>query len=821
MKRLFHSIPIKISITILVIESILLALLGTYYVTRFSREIDRGIREKMVLPAALMSERALTYETVVDFTALGKLVSEEISDAFICQEDGSIYFSNIAERIGTSYRDSLDKNESLTTTGKPENQLVHFTDTSGVKYISALSPIEGYGNLVGYLYIKVKADQIVQRKKRMTAIFMFGSLVAILLTTVIEALFIRRLLLPRIDKTCKVLQRVEGGDLAARISPVQANDEIDTIQRHFNMMITTVEHTTNSLRVLNTAGRKFIEAGSREDIVSIIREVNGQLLGLQLEPACFLDGETTVKNSSCPFLSNLDDTMLSRLISHGFILNNENGPPSSDGDASPDRLLLSLGTDGQRILLSFFTTDKELQLNPNDEDFLRVLLGMADSTLQRLAAKEVERKREAAEAAFKVKLEMLAALENKNQQLEQALKELHESTGKLQEKEWQLMQTRKMEAIGRLAGGIAHDFNNILSAILGYGEFIIEEAPPGSDVAEFATEITKATDRAADLVQQILTFSHQSENKKEIIQPHIIVLEALNMMRSTLPTSISIEDHIDGECGTILANPTNIHQVVVNLCTNARQAMTNDKGNLCVELKRQFVGEEEIPINQDTSAGHFIMLRVSDNGCGVADGDLEKIFEPYFTTKEQGKGSGLGLSVVHGIAQDCQGFVKIASRIDDGTTVAVYFPAQKMVAIEPTKKSLPHQDHVASAMTKIMLVDDEPLLIKVNMKRLEERGYQVEGFTDSRKALEWFRAHQDSIDLLITDQTMPGLTGADLTHAVQQIKPSLPIIMCTGHSETVPEEKALAMGIARYVLKPLHKNELLDAAQEVLQQCGR
>ncbi|MEN8199485.1 MAG: PAS domain S-box protein [Thermodesulfobacteriota bacterium] len=380
----------------------------------------------------------------------------------------------------------------------------------------------------------------------------------------------------------------------------------------------------------------------------------------------------------------------------------------------------------------------------------------------------------------------------------------------------QLQQAQKMEAVGRLAGGIAHDFNNILSAIVGFGEFISKKAPSGSEIADDAEEIIRATDRASKLVKQILTFSRLSDIQKHPIQPHLIVKEALKMLRSTLPSSIAIIEDIDPECGTILANSTNIHQIVVNLCTNARQAMAGDKGTLRVSLGRQTVSQEDIPAGQSAPPGDYIFLRVGDTGSGIPEDVLPHIFEPYFSTKEFGEGSGLGLSVVHGIIMDCKGFSTVTSEAGKGTTISVCFPTMETLLTPPVSQKEPPLKEEKRRKGKILVVDDEPLLLRINKKRLEECGHTVEAVTDGSIALETFQARPDDFDLLITDQTMPGLTGEELSRAVLEIKPALPIIMCTGHSETVPQEKALSMGIARYICKPLHEDELLDAVQDVL-----
>ena len=389
----------------------------------------------------------------------------------------------------------------------------------------------------------------------------------------------------------------------------------------------------------------------------------------------------------------------------------------------------------------------------------------------------------------------------------------------MKELEGQLVQSQKMEAIGTLAGGIAHDFNNILSAIIGYAEFIQQDAPAESQIGKNIKEIIGAGTRAIDLVRQLLTLSRKADNEKQLLHPHQIIKEALKMLRATIPASIAIEENIDPNCGTILANPTNIHQIIVNLCTNALHAMAYGKGTLSVDLQRRELRAADIPREPDICAGPFVVLTIRDSGCGMKRDDVDRIFEPFFTTREVGKGTGLGLSVVHGIVRDCRGFIEVDSSVGQGSTFSVYIPVVEETTGQPDASE---QENRAAApptgQEMILVVDDDPLLVKINRKRLESRGYRVTALSDSREALKKFQEQPASFDLLITDLTMPGLTGDELAQAVLTIKPSLPIIMCTGYSETVSEEKALAMGIKKYIFKPMRGDELLEAVREVLDQ---
>ncbi len=386
----------------------------------------------------------------------------------------------------------------------------------------------------------------------------------------------------------------------------------------------------------------------------------------------------------------------------------------------------------------------------------------------------------------------------------------------LKKLEQELFQSQKMEAIGTLAGGIAHDFNNILSGIIGYSELIQKEVATDSIAGKDIVEVIDAGKRAAELVKQILTFSRKAESRKSPLHPHLIVTEALKLLRSTIPTTIHIEEDIDQDCGTILADPTNIHQMVVNLCTNALHAMSEEKGTLSVSLGRRKLSAGELKGESDASPGPFVVLSVSDTGCGMDRKTIDRIFEPYFTTREVGAGTGLGLAVVHGIAQSSHGFVRVKSAPGEGSTFAVYLPAlqkkggtaDESVQLVPPQRGNEH----------ILIVDDEVFLVKVTQRQLENLGYRVTGTTDSKEALEKIRTAPDDFDLLITDQTMPGLTGAELALAAKEIKPAMPIILCTGHSSVLTQEKSQSIGIDSYLSKPIIGNELSDIVRSLLDE---
>jgi PAS domain S-box-containing protein len=378
----------------------------------------------------------------------------------------------------------------------------------------------------------------------------------------------------------------------------------------------------------------------------------------------------------------------------------------------------------------------------------------------------------------------------------------------VKEQERSLIQNQKLEAVGTLAGGIAHDFNNILSVILGFTDLARERLPVGSEISEDLNEVITASHRAKELVQQILAFSRQSPISRVPIEPEFIVKEALKMLRSSIPTTIQIQEYICQDCGTLVADSTQIHQIMMNLCTNAFHAMEEKGGTMTVEMKRA----NTTPPDLAESKLGYIQLSVSDTGVGIHPGIINKIFDPFFTTKEQGKGTGMGLSMIYGIAKEYGGCVTVESKLGEGTTFHVYLPcftaALAPVAISDTD--------IHGGTERILFVDDEHNLTKIGKAMLEKFGYTVTVKMDSFEALKTFQNQPDAFDLVITDQTMSGMTGLDLSKRILQKRPEIPIILCTGYSSIVNEEIARAHGIKGYISKPFSKTAIHSLIRKVL-----
>lgn len=374
-----------------------------------------------------------------------------------------------------------------------------------------------------------------------------------------------------------------------------------------------------------------------------------------------------------------------------------------------------------------------------------------------------------------------------------------------------LLQAHKMEAIGTLAGGIAHDFNNLLTVILGSAEVIKYGMQSGLDPADNLDQILEAGKRASSLVKQLLTFSRNSEHKLQPFEPYLIVKEAVKMLDFSFPSTVQIKNSIDSNSGTILADPTRLYQIVVELCSNGLHAMPEEKGVLAIRLRRQFLEAGDIP-EQEAKPGPYIVLSVSDTGSGMKRDTLQRVFEPYYTTKDLGKGSGLGLAVLHGLVRDYHGMVRVESALGKGTTVHVYLPAIE----ERNDNPAAIEDVDIQGNERILVVDDESSIVSVQKITLENFGYQVTVTADSISGLSMLKQDMDRFDLLITDQTMPRLTGVELAREVLKQNPEFPIILCTGYSALISKQEALAIGIRRFLVKPVVGYELARTVREVL-----
>jgi signal transduction histidine kinase/ActR/RegA family two-component response regulator len=378
--------------------------------------------------------------------------------------------------------------------------------------------------------------------------------------------------------------------------------------------------------------------------------------------------------------------------------------------------------------------------------------------------------------------------------------------------EGQLQQSQKMESIGTLTGGIAHDFNNIMGIILGNTELALEDVPESSPAYSKLKEIKTASLRAANIVKQLLSFSRKTGNKLKPIHITPVIKDALKFLRSTIPTFIKIDQDFSTTDEIILADPTQINQIVMNLCINASHAMEQTGGNLKVIVEKMILDDHSAKTYSNLEGGNYVKVIVSDTGPGISPKIIDQIFDPYFTTKEIGKGSGMGLAVVHGIVKNHGGAISVESSPGKGTKFSMLFP---LVQQEPVVET-PKIQEIPRGSETILFVDDEVSIVKMAQRMFGRLGYKVETATTPQDALEKFGLNPDHFDLIITDMTMPRMTGMKLSEALMAIRPDIPIIICTGHSTLVDKEKAKELGLAAFLMKPIDISKTAQTIRKVL-----
>jgi PAS domain S-box-containing protein len=376
-----------------------------------------------------------------------------------------------------------------------------------------------------------------------------------------------------------------------------------------------------------------------------------------------------------------------------------------------------------------------------------------------------------------------------------------------------LKMSQKLEAIGTLAGGIAHDFNNILSPILGYTELVLEGLPKNSHDYNNLIQVYQAANRAKELVQQILTFSRQSEQEPRPLKIQLVVQEALKLLRAAIPTTIKFKININNKCAPVIADPTQIHQIVMNLCTNAYHAMMEKGGLLGLTLDEIYINKEDAVDYKDVKPGPHICLSVSDTGIGMDPTIIPRIFEPFFTTKEKGLGTGMGLAVVHGIVKNHRGHIDVYSDVGKGSTFKVYLPVepQHVTSVETVRL-----DEIPRGSERILVIDDESYIVQMMVQMLESLGYKVEARTNSGEAFEIFKKDPLYFQLVITDQIMPQITGDALARKLLDIRKDIPIILCTGFSEFIEKEGLKEIGIRNLLMKPILKSEMARTIRNTL-----
>jgi nitrogen-specific signal transduction histidine kinase/CheY-like chemotaxis protein len=378
-----------------------------------------------------------------------------------------------------------------------------------------------------------------------------------------------------------------------------------------------------------------------------------------------------------------------------------------------------------------------------------------------------------------------------------------------------LLQSQKIEALGTLSGGIAHDFNNLLAPILGYSEMALRDTEPNSRAEARIKEIVKAATRAKDLVKQILVMSHQNALPNQLIPLNLdrVIEEMLPLVRAAIPSTVDIRVKNKQPGCQVLADETQIQQILLNLCINAYHAMPENAGVITISLRQTRLNRNDLKIRSlGLLVGAYLVLEVSDNGCGMGPETLNRIFDPYFTTKKQGEGTGLGLSIVNGLVKSYGGMISVYSELERGSSFHIYLPCTDQAVFNANEQSR----EMPGGNEAILVVDDEPQVGKMTSETLELLGYRTTHCLTGSEAIQAFRQEPERFDLLITDMTMPKMTGVDLMTAMRKIRPNLPTILCTGFSELIDKEKAFTCGFQGYLMKPIMMSDLARAVRDAL-----
>ena len=408
--------------------------------------------------------------------------------------------------------------------------------------------------------------------------------------------------------------------------------------------------------------------------------------------------------------------------------------------------------------------------------------------------------------------ELLIRVENIFKQ-KQLKAEHHRIEGQKKQLEMELYQSQKMEAIGTLAGGIAHDFNNILSIILGNSELALDNLEDNSPIRQNIEQIFEAGNRAKEITHQLLSFCRKGDSKRLPLNLNAIVGNSLKLMRASIPSNIEIHHNLLDEAHTVLGDATQIHQILINLCTNASHAMEEQGGRIVVSLEDVTIRSSQVTQYNDLASGKYIKLVVSDNGHGIDPQIMDQIFDPYFTTKEVGKGTGMGLSLVQGIVKNHGGDIRVESELNRYTTVTIFLP---IIDEAENELDVSVSEELATGNERILLVDDEVMIVDVMNQFLSQLGYQTTAMTDSPAALETFRSQPEQYDLVITDMTMPKLTGIQLTRAIREVRNDIAVIICTGFSEQISIERSKELGIQAFIMKPVVMGEMAKTIRNVL-----
>lgn len=886
------SITAKICISILVIETVLLSLMGIYYINRFWHQIDRRVTEKMALPGIMIVNRALNFESVTDFNVLEEILDEKVIDAFITKSDGTIYYSKDIPRIGRSFSQYLvDVEKFDLSEGLEKNLYFTFSKEGGQDYRSIVSPLNVQERLVGLLYIRISSDRILEEKYEILFLFIAGSFAMIFLTTLLEAFWVRTIFVPPINKTLSGLKKVQNGDLSARIDGKGVDDQLGKLIGQINSMIAAIERNYNNLVLLNWAGKFLSRAQDRGEVENganvIVDEYISLISGKGLKKTgndpdlvislsgpdvagqirkivCDMDiafaefgvdefakalaelinnamrrimGGEKIRIAERKYRSMFAEAIegIFRTTQEGTLLDVNPAMAQMAGYDSPEemiRLCKDLAQqhysnpEDRRSFLDKLEQQGEVREfefqmlrrdgtthwvsitahGVKDESGKIVAIeGRINDINERKLKESAEFERQVAEASAKEKTELLKILEKKNKELQKALEELKTTQSKL-------IQSEKMMAIGMTIGGVAHDLNNILSGVINYPEIQLMTLPEDSEHRRPYELIMASGRRAAAIVDDLLTLTRGVMQNKEITSFNKLIDE----YRQSIEFDQLLSDHPDvnilwdqrAVSSNIDCSPAHIHKVLMNLMTNAIEAVSGS-GTVRVMTEDCLVGPKDVDI-PDLDPGPYVRISVIDDGPGISAEDISHIFEPFYTKKVMGRsGTGLGLTIVMNAVAEHGGSVRVKSS-KNGTTFVVYLPRNKKAVEDVTDRLKPEN---LEGTGTILVVDDEPMQRDIARTTLESFGYSVDTVTSGEEALVYLSENQ--VDLLLLDMLMPpGMNGYEVFKEVIKVNPSQRAIIISGYSQDEDVKKALALGVRGFLKKPYSSRGLGLAVYE-------
>ena len=774
------------------IETVLLTILGMYYAATFNKEIDLAVRQKLLLPSLLMSERALNYEAVRERGVMSELLEEDVVRAFVINTEGTIYFSSEQEEEGSDFHLFLSESEQDYFAGDFSSvRMFDFDLSDGNKAISIMAPILHVDRLLGALYLQIDSNRITDKKRDVAFTFLMGALVVVVLTTVLEALFVYRLIVPRVNRTSRVLSCVESSCFTTKVEEYGAHDQIGRLMKQVDVMISNLESAFAEIRAAEKKYRELF-LSAREGIFRVSPQ--GKLLEGNPALADLLGFQSFNEMASCRgediFQYFEDEDERKRFWSL-----------STEAEDFHNHELRIRRRDG-RILTVSLSSYKILDEHSN----VVAYEGRAIDVSAQKKKDRAEAARRTAEAVMNAQQEMMQTLEKKNRELEHAYE-------KLKTTQQQLLKSERMAILGMTAGGVAHDLNNILTGITGYPELLLTNIPHDSPLRGPLEAIRTSGNRAVAVVSDMLTLSRGVAGKKENVSLNRLIREYLDSLdfRQAMISHPDVELCVELDENALIAHcsPIHIQKVVMNLATNALEAMS-EGGTLRIatsvaDVKSGY--DEESNITQG-----FCKLEVSDTGGGIGDKDIEHIFDPFYTRKVMGKsGTGLGLTIVQNVVKQHGGFLELRSD-SGGTTFTVFLlmGLEQDGEVEPVTGTADY-----SGTERILFVDDEYLQRDLGERYLSTLGYRVEAVSSGEEALEHLATQR--VDLLVLDMIMaPGISGLETYKKVLEMVPDQKAVIVSGFAPDESVREARDLGLSGFVQKPYSIAQLAQSVREAL-----